>query len=112
MSPEIRDDADGREYDARMLADLRAWRNSPRVAEKLAAGGDAYLSTDELDMLLRIADERDALRRQACEMPDETRRSYAYDLPPGYAFVHGEVVKVGPVGVMPDEPEELPRVDA
>lgn len=111
MSAATRDDADGRELDARLLSELRGWRAMPSTVVAFAAGKGGWLSADEIDLLLRIADERDALRRQSCEMPDD-RASYGYVLPAGFAFVHGEVVKLGPVGVLPDEPTELPRVDA
>jgi hypothetical protein len=57
--------------DARMLADLREWR--ARV-DTTSTGGNrwsARLTVDEFDMLLRVADDRDALRRELCEMPDD-----------------------------------------
>lgn len=57
------------EHDARLLADLRAWRE--RVTGSEHDRWSARLTLDELDMLLRAADERDALRRQLCEMPDD-----------------------------------------
>lgn len=63
--------------DARMLTDLRQWRRSPRVSEALARGDRAWLDPAEFDLLLRIADERDELRRQACEMPDERPAFYS-----------------------------------
>lgn len=53
--------------DAWMLADLREWR--ARVVEK--APWSVRLTVVELDMLLRVADDRDALRRELCEMPDD-----------------------------------------
>lgn len=54
------------ELDARMLADLRAWRASRSITP-----ASTLLTIDELDMLLRVADERDALKAAACEMSDE-----------------------------------------
>lgn len=59
------------ELDARMLADLREWR--ARLAPTSLGGNrwSARLTIDELDMLLRVADDRDALRRELCEMPDD-----------------------------------------
>lgn len=60
------------ELDARMLADLRAWRTRLRHLCQLT------LTIDELDMLLRVAAERDALKAAACaeweaEIPAEIR---------------------------------------
>lgn len=52
------------ERDARMLAYLRAWRRSINPIQ-------VTLTVDEFNMLLRVADERDALKAAACEMPDE-----------------------------------------
>ena len=54
-----------------MLTDLRQWIASPTVIAKRAAGGDVFLSWDEIDMLLRVADDRDALRRELVDMPDD-----------------------------------------
>lgn len=53
------------ELDARMLAELREWRSRYPVAQLHA------VTADELDMLLRAAAERDALKAAACAMPDE-----------------------------------------
>jgi hypothetical protein len=52
------------QLDARMLADLRTWR--ARLAPTSTGGNrwSARLTVDELDMLLRVADDRDALRRE------------------------------------------------
>lgn len=47
------------ESDARMLANLRQWRG---VLLSIVE-----LSPEEFDLLLRIADERDQLRRDLCE---------------------------------------------
>ncbi|MFM9500403.1 hypothetical protein ACKI1Q_43430, partial [Streptomyces galilaeus] len=54
------------ELDARMLADLRAWRarQDPDLRR-------LTLTIDELDMFLRVAAERDALRRELVDMPDD-----------------------------------------
>lgn len=54
------------ELDARMLADLRTWRAGP-----LADLRYLTLTIDELDMLLRVAAERDTLRRELVDMPDD-----------------------------------------
>lgn len=102
------DDVNQPELDARLLSELRGWRAMPSTVVAFAAGKGGWLSADEIDLLLRIADERDTLRRQSCEMPDD-RPSYGYVLPAGFAFVHGEVVKLGPVGALPPEPTELPQ---
>ena len=61
------------ELDARMLADLREWRrrHDDTGLRHLA------LTIDELDMLIRVAAERDALKREACEMPDERQAQWA-----------------------------------
>lgn len=60
------------ELDARMLADLRAWRAHLRHLLHIT------VTIDELDMLLRVAAERDALKAAACaeweaEIPAEIR---------------------------------------
>ena len=57
--------------DARMLADLREYR--ARLSPTSLGGyrWSARLTIDELDMLLRVADERDALRRELVDMPDD-----------------------------------------
>lgn len=73
------------EIDARMLADLRAWR-----ARQDAAPRHLTLTIDELDMFLRVAAERDALKAAACEMPDERTSNVT---PIGReAKIHGEFV--------------------
>ena len=53
------------ELDARMLANLRAYRARMGVLRHVT------LTIDELDMLLRVADERDALRHELVDMPDD-----------------------------------------
>ena len=55
------------QLDARMLADLRECRARVDTNGRWSM----RLTLDELDMLLRIADERDAIRRELCEMPDD-----------------------------------------
>lgn len=91
------------ETDARMLADLREWRRSPSVVAKLAEGREVWLTGDEIDMLLRVADERDRLKREGCMMPDEMRGPIGAlpehpttlrEIPPGYALVGGELVEL------------------
>ena len=59
------------ELDARMLADLREFRT--RLVPTSLEGNrwSARLTIDELDMLLRVAAERDALRRELVDMPDD-----------------------------------------
>ena len=54
------------ELDARMLADLRAWRARHDTGLRHIA-----LTIDELDMLLRVAAERDELRGELVDMPDD-----------------------------------------
>ena len=51
--------------DARMLAELREWRRRYPIASMHGITGD------ELDMFLRVAAERDALRRELVDMPDD-----------------------------------------
>lgn len=65
------------ELDARMLAELREWR---RLAPTSVDGNrwSARLTIDELDMLLRVAAERDALKAALCseweaDIPAEIR---------------------------------------
>lgn len=53
------------EFDARMLAELREWRRRYPIASMHGITGD------ELDMLLRAVDERDALKRELVDMPDD-----------------------------------------
>lgn len=62
------------QLDARMLADLREWRARVDTNAREAGRWSMRLTLDELDMLLRIADERDALKREACADPDEPAR--------------------------------------
>ena len=52
------------QLDARMLAELREFRARWNTAH-------VTLTIDELDMLLRAAAERDALRRELVDMPDD-----------------------------------------
>lgn len=54
------------ELDARLLADLREFR-----AHWNTGIAHVTLTIDELDMLLRVAAERDALRRELVDMPDD-----------------------------------------
>lgn len=49
------------ERDARMLAGIRSWRAGVSPAPYVAIG------RDDLDLLLRIADDRDRLARELCE---------------------------------------------
>ena len=53
------------ELDARMLAELREWRRRYPIASMHGITGD------EVDMLLRVAAERDTLRRELVDMPDD-----------------------------------------
>lgn len=69
------------ELDARMLAELREWRRRYPIASMHGITGD------ELDMLLRAVDERDALKAAACEMPDEGAAQWAD--PPVVRFSDG-----------------------
>lgn len=60
------------ESDARVLSNLRRWRESN--TDRLRSVPNSYrvpIYLDEFDLLLRIADERDELARKLCEMPDE-----------------------------------------
>ena len=66
------------QLDARMLAELREWRR--RLAPTSVDGNrwSARLTIDELDMLLRAAAERDALKAASCaeweaDIPAEIR---------------------------------------
>lgn len=66
------------ELDARMLADLREWRARVSADTREARRWSMRLTIDELDMLLRAAAERDALKAALCseweaEIPDEVR---------------------------------------
>jgi hypothetical protein len=79
--------------DAQLLAELRQWRLSPSVTAAAQTKPDAFLSWEEIDMLLRIAEERDALRRQLADMPDE-RPTNTVEIPSGHALVDGKLVPV------------------
>lgn len=58
------------EVEARMLSALRALSTGyPQLLSFL-------IDREELDMLLRIADERDALRREACAEPSPPDPKY------------------------------------
>lgn len=66
------------ELDARLLADLREWRSRLHPTNLDGNRWSARLTIDELDALLRIADERDALRAASvaeweAEIPAEVR---------------------------------------
>ena len=52
--------------DAGMLADLRAWRARNQTGLRYVT-----LAIYELDMFLRVAEERDKLRRELHDMPDD-----------------------------------------
>lgn len=54
------------EHDAIALADIRAWRAN-RDAQSSATAVSMHI--DDVDLLLRIADERDQLRRELCAEP-------------------------------------------
>ena len=71
--------------DARMLADLREWRAHHGTGLRHIA-----LTIGEVDMLLRVAAERDTLKAAACEMPDE-RTSNTTPIR-REAKIHGEFV--------------------
>lgn len=97
------------ELDARLLADLREWR--ARLAPTSLEGNrwSARLTIDELDMLLRVAAERDALKAAAAaeweaDIPAEIR-ARAASLPAGHALVDGVVVP------LPAERAPLPFCD-
>lgn len=62
--------------DEKMIADLRAWRGriTPAPSEAERSAGHPYsvqLRLEEVDALLAAVADRDTLRREACEMPDE-----------------------------------------
>lgn len=61
MSVEAVRESTDAELDAKMLRELREFHAEP---------GGIFLTHDELDLLLRIAAERDDLRRAACAEPD------------------------------------------
>lgn len=60
----VRESTDA-ELDAAMLADLRAYAR----ANAWSSAAVRPITPAELDMLLRVADERDELRREACAEP-------------------------------------------
>lgn len=53
------------ELDARILSDLREYRARMGILRHLT------LTIDEVDTLLRVAAERDTLRRELVDMPDD-----------------------------------------
>lgn len=70
------------ELDARLLADLREWRSRLHPTNLDGNRWSARLTIDELDALLRIADERDALRAASvaeweADIPREVRERAA-----------------------------------
>ena len=89
MSAEPIREATDAELDAKMLRDLRGWRE--RYPSTLK--GSVPLTVEELDLLLRIADERDALRRAFCEEPEKpnpylvTRCYHCFHAPHGVGFL-------------------------
>lgn len=88
--------------DARMLADIREWR--ARLAPTSLDGNrwSARLTIDELDMLLHVADERDAIKRELCEMPDDVTlapKLAVVEIPAGHALIGGEVVPLDPESI-------------
>lgn len=66
MSAEIPDTATDAELDARMIRDVREYRAGTHRF------GTIPLELAEVDALLRAVDERDRLRREFIDMPDET----------------------------------------
>ena len=92
------------QLDARLLGDLREWR--ARLAPTSLEGNrwSARLTIDELDMLLRVAAERDALKAAACaeweaEIPAEIRERAGVEIPAGHAVIAGEVVPLPGGGI-------------
>lgn len=59
------------ELDARLIADIRAYRARMTPTRLEGERWTLRLTTDELDALLRAVDERDRLAREDCTMPDE-----------------------------------------
>ncbi len=62
--------------DEKMIAGLREWRSriTPAPSEAERSAGHPYsvqIRLEELDALLAAVADRDALKREACEMPDE-----------------------------------------
>jgi hypothetical protein len=79
--------------DEKMIADLRAWRDRITLAPSEAehSAGHPYsvqIRLEELDALLAAVADRDALRREACEMPDEGPLA-SVRLAPVVAIVNG-----------------------
>lgn len=66
MSVEAVSESTDAETDAVMLADIRAWRANRHPA----SGDQVTLGLEEVDMFLRVAAERDELRREMCADPD------------------------------------------
>lgn len=66
MTVEVFRESTDAEADARMLADLRTWR----VNRHPSSGDQVSLGLEEVDMLLRVAAERDQLRRETCAEPE------------------------------------------
>lgn len=60
----VRDTTDA-EVDASILSHLRGWWVT------ITRRDGYWLGHEEVDLLMRVADERDALRRAACTDPDE-----------------------------------------
>lgn len=78
--------ASNEELDARMLQELREWRRSPSVVREIERGRQVWLDPEELDLLLRIAAERDALKRASvaeweADLPEEIRQRIAETWP-------------------------------
>ena len=79
------------ELDARLLADLREWRAHLAPTSLEGNRWSARLTIDELDMLLRVAAERDALKAAAvaeweADIPAEIRERAGE---PAHAARHG-----------------------
>lgn len=56
------------ESDARRLADIRSWRTGPYLDKRRRSNREFItMHIEDIDLLLRIADERDQLRRDLCE---------------------------------------------
>lgn len=68
MSAEPVNEATDTELDAKMLREIRDYAQSSMTRFSSAMRA---LTPAELDLLLRIADERDALRRAFCEEPEK-----------------------------------------
>lgn len=63
-------------HDARLIDDLRAWRATQAITDRWTARP----TLDELDALLRAAEERDRLAADAARMPDEALEDHAEKL--------------------------------